>query len=392
MKKIVLAVFLSAFSLSAFAQKSLSIAQKAFTKGNFAEASKLIDVALKDPKVSKKPKAFLIKGNIYDSLATTTDDVSKAKEYIKEAVKNYNKFAEMKGGAEKAFAGVNFGNDVMQIAQRGGVRSTPQLTLGQNFAYKAFKAYEAEDFKKAQEQFYLAGLSNNKDTSSYENAIRMVYQTDPVDYNLVKEISGSMVENGLKTEFAYQALLEATENVDKDNAGQVLADARKQFPDAQLFMLKEINHYISEGKTDEAIKNLEKAAEQDPNNHSLFLNLGLLYEQTKNSELAVKNYEKAYELKSDDYNAAYSLGAFHFNEGVKTKNEGSKLDLEEYKTKGKEFEAKAEGSFKKALPYFEKALSLKKDDEQLLNALFSIYSQLKQTDKASAIKALIDKL
>ncbi len=393
MKKLVFAVMLSALSLSVYAQKKpLPRAKNELKKGEYAKAQASIEEALQDPKVSKKPEVWLLKANIYDSMAVNAKDASQAKEHIKVAVENYEKFAQLKGGTEKAFAGPAFGNDMLQMASRGGIMATPQLLLGQRFVQNAYNAYQAEDYKKAQEQFFLAGLSNKMDTSSYENAIKMAYQGDPIDFNAIKEMSEAMIGNGLATPFAYQALLESTKKVDKENTTKVIAEARKAHPDYQLFMLEEINLYISEGKTDEAIANLEKAAEQDPKNASLFLNLGLLYEQTKKPELAVKNYEKAYELNPEDYNTAYSLGAFHFNEGVKAKNEGSKLDFEEYKTKGKAFEEQAGKLFEQALPYFEKAFTLKKDDEQLLNALQSIYVQLKQNDKAEEMKALIDKL
>lgn len=392
MKKLVLAVVLSATSMSVFAQKSVSIAQKALKKGQLTKASELIKLALKEPKANKKAKTWLLKANIYDSLAVNAEQMTDAKKYIVEAVKGYEKYAQMKGGVDKAFSGSKFGNDLLQIANRGGLKATPQLFLGQRFAQRAYDAYKAKNYKKAQEQFFLAGLSNKKDTSSYENAIKMVYQTKPIDYNAIQEMSKSMIKSDLKTPFAYQALLEATKQVDKKNLGNVLQEARKQHPDYQNFMLEEINYYISEGKTDEAIMNLEKAAKNDPSNASLQLNLGLLYEQTKKPDLAVKSYEKAYELNKNDYNTVYSLGAFHFNQGVTMKNEGAKLGYEEYKTKGKAFEEKSSKLFEKALPYFEKALTLKKDEEQLLNALYSIYSQLKKKDKAQEIKSLIDKL
>jgi len=392
MKKFIFTLLCSALAMSLYAQKSLTLVNKALNKGEFSTAKTLIETALKDPKISKKPKAWLTKAVIYDSLAFSTDDIKQKKAYIKTAIEMYSKFAEMKGGAEKAFAGEQFGNGINQVLARGGQKTTPYKTMGQKFYNEGVVAYQAEDHKKAQQQFYLASLTNKKDTVAHENAIRMAYQNDPVDYEMVKEVSNRMITNGLKKEFAYQALLEASENIDKDNVGKVIADAKKEFPNNQFFMLKEINHYIASGKTDEAIVNLEQATQKDPENYALYLNLGLLYEQTEKPDLALKNYKKAYEIKPEEYNVVYSLGGFLFNQGIKINNEAGSLSDSEYKTKGKELEAQAAAKFKESLPYFEEALKIKNDEEQLLNALYSIYKQFKQEDKAQEIKALIDKL
>jgi len=392
MKKFVFTLLCSALAMSLYAQKSLTLVNKALNKGEFSKAKTLIETALKDPKVSKKPKAWLTKAVIYDSLAFNTNDIKEKKAYIKTAIELYSKFAEMKGGAEKAFAGEQFGNGINQVFDRDGKKVTPYSTMGGKFYNQGVVAYQAEDYEKAQQQFYLASLANKKDTLAHENAIRMAHQNDPVDYEMTKEIASNMIANGLKKEFAYEALIQASENTDKDNVGKVITDARKEFPDNQFFMLKEINYYIASGKTDEAIANLEEATKKDPENYALYLNLGLLYEQTEKPELALKNYKKAYEFKPEEYNVVYSLGAFLFNQGIKINNEKGNLSDSEYKTKGKELEAQSAAKFEESLPYFEEALKIKNDEEQLLNALYSIYKQFKREDKAQEIKSLIDKL
>jgi len=130
--------------------------------------------------------------------------------------------------SRQLFVGEQFGNGMNQVLARGGQKATPYSTMGGKFYNQGVVAYQAEDYKKAQQQFYLASLANKKDTLAHENAIRMAHQDDPVDYEMTKEIASNMIANGLKKEFAYEALVQASENIEKDNVEKVIADARKE--------------------------------------------------------------------------------------------------------------------------------------------------------------------
>ena len=141
-----------------------------------------------------------------------------------------------------------------------------------------------------------------------------------------------------------------------------------------------INVYISTKKTEEAMKYLNLAIEQDPNNSSYYFAQGSLLDGMGKQEEAIKSYEKSIELNKEGYDANYNLGALYYNNGVKQIEEANKVPANDNARYEAEL-AKSDIWFAKALPYMERCQEIKPGDTYSLESLKNLYYRLKQLEK-----------
>lgn len=180
-----------------------------------------------------------------------------------------------------------------------------------------------------------------------------------------------------------------------------LQDGRKLYPNDKNLIIEELNYYLTTGKTQEAISNLNTAIEKDPQNAVLHYNLGTLYDNMANpregkapaekeyEELFAKSitsYKKAIEIKPDYFEALYNAGALFFNKAVKMQDAANAItDNKKYN----EASAKADKVFQESLPYLEKAEQVNTQDKEtykgLLETLKKLYLMTNQADKAKVI-------
>ena len=139
----------------------------------------------------------------------------------------------------------------------------------------------------------------------------------------------------------------------------------------------EFNIYLKSGRLDEAISNLEKSIEADPQNDGNYSRLGQLLDQKGESDRALENYTKALELNPDNIDANYNMGAFYYNRGAEKLQSTRDMDLKTYQAKGKAIEKEGIEDLKKARPYFEKVDKMQPDDPAVLNSIKTIDSFLK---------------
>ena len=78
-----------------------------------------------------------------------------------------------------------------------------------------------------------------------------------------------------------------------------------------------IDLYLKMDKTEDAMKYLQMAIEQDPTNVTYYFAQGTLFERFGEEDKAIESYTKALELDPTFFNALYNLGALYYNKGVK---------------------------------------------------------------------------
>jgi len=163
---------------------------------------------------------------------------------------------------------------------------------------------------------------------------------------------------------------------------------------------------------DEAVRNehlyvTAAAIEKEPENTSIYITLGNVYDQLTQKEREAGNQAKAneyFDLAMDYYNqtiekdpsnfdAVYSQGALYYNKAAGMTEQINQLANDFTPAGTKKYDAlKAEmdNQFKEALPFFEKAESMNPKDLNTLVALREIYARIDQLDKVGPLKARIE--
>lgn len=407
MRTKIFALCLGLASMATFAQKNeIKAAEKAIKKKDYAAAITALTTA--EPLISNAPKLeskfYFLKGQAYA-----------AKKDFKVAVEAYNKLFDVEKKSGK---------------QRYTEQARPLLDqLMNDLTTKAFSLYEAKDFKNASDAFYMRYSLNKQDTLFLSNAAQTAFQGGNLDASLnhykelkdlgytgietrylatnketgVVENLGSKKQRDLVVKFGTHEKPQdkVTESKRGDvikNIGIILTrqgkvdeamvavqEARKAFPDDMSLLFTEADLYLKLKKMDKFGELMEEAIKRDPNNSTLYYNLGVVNYNQGNFEEAKSNYKKAIELKPDYFDAYMNMAVAILEKEKEIVEEMNKnlSDFDKYD----ELAAKQKQVYKDALPYLEKA------DEgarslDTVRTLLNIYETLEMEDKAKPFREL----
>lgn len=174
---------------------------------------------------------------------------------------------------------------------------------------------------------------------------------------------------------------------DTDKAMKALQEAKKNNPEDSSLILAEANIYYQMGEIDKYNEAIKKVLKKDPENGNLYYNLGVTASQAGNGEDAMKYYKNAikYEPKMTKAysNMAQQVLVQEDTLITQMNNLGmSKADNKKYKQLAKD----RKDLYRDALPYLEKVRELKPDDAENNRTLLSIYQQVGEDAKAKALK------
>lgn len=407
MRTKIFALCLGLASMATFAQKNeIKAAEKAIKKQDYAAAVTALTTA--ESLISNAPKLeakfYFLKGQAYA-----------AKKDFKVAVEAYNKLFDVEKKSGK---------------QRYTEQARPLLDqLMNDLTTKAFALYEAKDFKNASDAFYMRYSLNKQDTLFLSNAAQTAFQGGNLDASLkhyrelkdlgytgietrylatntetgVVENLGSKKQRDLVVKFGSHEKPQdkVTESKRGDvikNIGIILTrqgkvdeamvavqEARKAFPDDMSLLFTEADLYLKLKKMDKFGELMEEAIKRDPNNSTLYYNLGVVNYNQGNFEEAKKNYKKAIEIKPDYFDAYMNMAVAILEKEKEIVEEMNKnlSDFDKYD----ELAAKQKQVYKDALPYLEKA------DEgarslDTVRTLLNIYETLEMEDKAKPFREL----
>ncbi len=130
---------------------------------------------------------------------------------------------------------------------------------------------------------------------------------------------------------------------------------------------------------------MKEAIELDPNNPTLFFNLGVVNQNENKTEDAIKYYNRAIELDPNYGDAFMNLAIVILSEEQSIVEEMNK-NLSNFK-KYDELEKQQKELYKKALPYLEKADSLQRS-EDTVKSLLNIYDVLLMEEKADELRPI----
>ena len=412
MKTKLVALFLGLMSMSMLAQKNeVKAAEKAIKKQDFNSAVNALKTAeslIGNADAKTKSKFYFLKGQAYmgkKDFVVAAGSFQELIDFEKESGKpRYTKQAQ------------------------------PMLTqIIQEVAKKASAAYSSKDYKTASENFYLTYKLSPKDTTymynaaisatlgkDYDNALVYYDELQKIGYtgittlyfatnketgvkenlgnknnrdlfiktgkysNPVDETTDSKIGDIIKNvAFIYK------EQGKTEEALSAIKKARAKFPKDLNLILGEADLYIKLEQMDKFGDLMKLAIEQDPNNPTLYFNLGVATSETNNPTKAKEYYEKAIELKPD-YGDAYMNLAVLILDKEKAIVEEMNKNLSDF-DKYDKLQLKQKAVFKEALPFLEKADEYGRNIDTV-RTLMNIYENLAMDAKAKEFKAIYDKL
>ena len=251
----------------------------------------------------------------------------------------------------------------------------------QNFAEAGLK------FRKSYE---ISMNGANPDTSALVNAALAFQKADMFDealanYNDLKTLGYNQVDLYKNMAACYNG------KGDDEKSMEMIQAGLEKFPGDAGMIIEKVNIYLKQGKGEDAIADLNKLHELDPQNASILFILGTIYgddsHEIFDADKAIGYYTEALRVNPTFYDADYNLAALYINLSNKKKAEAnditgfSKAEVEKYNGLMKE----AEDYLRAGLPYAKEAYEAQPSDD-LKHVLKSMYVQLKMMDEAKALE------
>lgn len=146
--------------------------------------------------------------------------------------------------------------------------------------------------------------------------------------------------------------------------------AINRFPEEEWFMQNLVNYSVSANKEAEAVEYLNKLIEANPTDLQYIVKRGVMNEMLERTDDAMRDFDKALELNPNSADAYAGKGRLYYNKAVKM-NEDAKMidDNRAYNKAMKE----ANDVFRQSMPYFEKAHLLDPSRRSFIETLKSLY-------------------
>lgn len=373
MKKVVLILLM--VPALVLAQKpikpSLNKALGFWKDGKLKEAKEMIDVSVADPKLSLDGKAWYYKALIYASLDTTSNEAYKAlaPNALDEAMESLKKADQLAKPGSEYFINDASGFPVLRTQQMG--------VLNGFYLNKGVAQYQEDDYEGAMLNFEKSQRVSPDDTTGYYFAGIVAQNMEAWDKAITN--INTFIAKGGKSPDAYSWLINIynTQKEDKIKALELAREAKNKFPEKSDFARFEIGLLIDLDKIDEAKAGLEEAVKQEPDNKTFHFFLGYTHLKQNNMDLAKASFEEALKLDPQYFDAQLYLSRVVSEDAKKIKREMNNLGISETdKKKRFELDKVYVEKLKVALPYWEKAEKLNPSDQEVLDELYAIYSDL----------------
>jgi tetratricopeptide (TPR) repeat protein len=212
------------------------------------------------------------------------------------------------------------------------------------------------------------------------------------DYNTALEYFNMMKGNGKETAELYRHLAACYNGLGNSEQAMEMINAGLAInPSDANLILEKVNAYLKEGKGAEAVADLQKLHELDPENAQLLFVLGTIYGDENNKDVfdtdkAKQYYEQALAINPNYYDAIYNIGVLYTtmaNKYIEQANEitgFSKKEQDQYNG----LIEQANEMLRTGLPYLKKAYDAQPSDD-VKNVLKSIYVKLNMMEEVKAL-------
>ncbi|MGZ2369375.1 tetratricopeptide repeat protein [Ancylomarina sp. YFZ004] len=351
------------------AQKSkVTGASNYLTSGKLDKAKVAIDAGMGHEKCVAWPKAYLVKGKVYQAIFESPLPAYKklSETPLQVAYEAYLKCMELdvKNKYRKAIKAQmtnlipDFTNKAVQFFQTedysGAFNAFEKVLEIENM-----KMFEADKLAVDTAVIFNAGLAAQK-AKNFEGAIKYYKQTIDLNYGGAKA-------------YAYLSKV-LKENGNDEESLTYLHKGFELFPNDAYMLVELINHYLLGGEPNKAAEYLDKAIALDPENGSYYRAKGTLYEKTNEPAKAKEMYEIAYSKDPKDYISQYNLGVLQLNVAEKARKVANDIMDQ------KKYDAALKSLYKlyeEALPHFTKVLEIKPDEENSISTLKELYFKLR---------------
>lgn len=377
-----LLILLIAFTSCQTGKVTTAVSQK--DSGNLKEALTSINAAI-DPanenyeKNINSARTWMVRGDIYQSIYQSENKEVKqlADNPLSEALSSYKKALEL--------------DDKDKYSNNIKVKLT---LLTNDLTGQAVEAFNKENYSKALESFenilniqdlpvINADNPNAVDTVIMFNAGLAAYNAEK--YEKAIEHLSEAAKYGYNGARTYSLIANAYQ-LDKDTLGalNVLKEGFEKYPEDNTILNSMIQVYLNMDKTEEAMRYLNMAINQDPKNATYYFALGTLHEKQDNEQKAIEAYENAIDIDNSYFDAYYNLGALYYNKGVEQIEVANSIPPTENQRYQEELE-KANVWFEKALPYMERSREINPEHRMTLESLKNLYYRLKMMDKYNEV-------
>ncbi|KAA6301833.1 MAG: Beta-barrel assembly-enhancing protease [Candidatus Ordinivivax streblomastigis] len=395
MKKSVFLFAICLFAGLTFAQKKAVNLAKTEVKSltpNIGDAREAIKGALTNPETADKAETWFVAGRVEDK----SFGLEQAKEIIGQKANDDVMYPSL----DQIYPYFAVADSLDQLPNEKGkvklkYRDDIQAILAANRPYYTNAGsyfYNKGNYQKAYENFKFYG--DIPKLSIFEGDTKHKFEVLAEDSNAVRfryyaalaalqipnqdaalEIYLEIKDMGFSENEIYQRIAEIyKEKTDTVHYVAILQQGTSKFPAEAYYILNLINITINQGNTIEAIDYLNKAIEVSTDNQAqLYDVLGIVYENLGELDNAINNVKKALEIDPDYTDALSHLGRIYYNIGIEERNEVNAInDKKQYE----QAKVKYEKYFKDAIPYFEKAYQANSEDKDAVIALRNIYYAL----------------
>ena len=418
MKKITF-ILLTLIGFSVFAQKSeVKSAEKAYKKGDIATAQTMIQKAckLKDQADDKtKARIMFVKAEILAKLGSKDmDNYSKALKTIEKLEAFEKQIGKEKYTDDAEKLKTKISNEILKVVNNDlNTKNYAELeksamlayNLNKNDEYKYFAAVAAllnkhyEPAEKLLKDLYDSGYTGVKDIVTVKDKAsgKRVTVRDEKEAKLLM-LAGT--HEDMKKEKTKSRRPDIVANLlfvygklgKDDQAIKFIEKAKKEDPNNLDLIIGEGNYYLKKGDNEKFAAAMQKAVELDPKNKLINFNLATAYYQLKKYDEAKKYYEKTLELDPNYVDAYKGLAYIVLvpEEGItKEMNKDEVLMNDKLYNK---YNKQRLDLYRQTLPYLEKALKIAPNDENVLVMLKKIYRDLEMKEKYKEVKAKLDAL
>lgn len=179
---------------------------------------------------------------------------------------------------------------------------------------------------------------------------------------------------------------------DDENSMNVINEGLAKFPGDAGMIIEKVNLYLKQGKGEEALGDLNKLQELDPDNVSILFTLGSIFGDDTHdifdADKAIGYYSRIIELDPTYYDAHYNLAMVYItlsNQKITEANEITGASMAEIERYNKLMDESTE-YLRQGLPYAKTAYEAQPSDD-LKHLLKTLYVKLKMMEEAKALDA-----
>jgi tetratricopeptide (TPR) repeat protein len=390
MKKVMILLVIALTANVMMAQKKDRTDAFMYNKnGQYAKAMASIEKCINhDQFLGMKPNeqslAWLYRAAIYQNILQSDDEALKAQvpnalEIVYESL--------MKCLENESFCADE--QNQMEIGMRIASVMTSYYSQGADAYNNGQYAEAAPLFKKA---YDIAASLGGGDQASEMLNLAATSALRAEDYNTALEYFNMMKGNGKETAELYRHLAACYNGLGNSEQAMEMINAGLAInPSDANLILEKVNAYLKEGKGAEAVADLQKLHELDPENAQLLFVLGTIYGDENNKDVfdtdkAKQYYEQALAINPNYYDAIYNIGVLYTtmaNKYIEQANEitgFSKAEQEQYNN----LIEQANDLLRTGMPYLKQAYEAQPSDD-VKNVLRSIYVKLNMTDEVKAL-------